>query len=119
MKRRGGWLFQRGTPSLSLPLTVHLSTYLSVCSPHDATPIRRVSPPSAPSCSPVCVCRWYNDGVASDDSLMRLNINSHFVDAPLLHFSGIFFPRGIVGRVCQTNTAGDVHPSALTHLIDG
>ena len=29
----------------------------------------------------VHVRSWYNDGVVSDDSLMRLNINSHFVDA--------------------------------------
>lgn len=78
-----------------------LPSSLSLSFPLTLSPARRCprspSDPRSP-CSPVCVRCRYNDGVAGDDSLMRLNINSHFVDAPLLHFSGIFSPsRGIVG----------------------
>lgn len=68
-----------------------VSLSFSVCCPHDAIPIRRVR--RRPPCSPICVCRWYNDGVASDDSLMRLNINSHFVDASPPLFRDFFLSR--------------------------
>lgn len=80
-------------PNLSFSLSSLFFTLpLSVCSPHDATSIRHVRvPPRRPPCSPMCVRRWYNDGVASDDSLMRLNINSHFVDASPPLFRD-FFP---------------------------
>lgn len=107
----------------------------------------------------VRVRSWYNDGVANDDSLMRLNINSHFVDASPLSrpiffslsrpadlsasfsltytFQPLFLSVDLVvsslfhpfppfafcmrcGRVRRrTNTADDVYPSPLTHLIDG
>jgi len=94
MKRLGGavgwwWLFQRRPLPLPLPsarVVRSLSVARTTLPPHP-------QPPLFPGgvCTCVCARRWYNDGVAGDDSLMRLNINSHFVDASPPLFRD-FFP---------------------------
>jgi len=89
--RGGGWLVV-AVPAAPPPLSPLVLGSFGLCLLPARCCHRIRSPPCSPAvCARVCARRWYNDGVAGDDSLMRLNINSHFVDASPPLFRD-FFP---------------------------